>query len=70
MFVGYDDINDSSKYTIYMKWATLEETEKVYEVLDKYGKTKRNRTDSNSSIATSDESVLDSDSDDDESENN
>jgi hypothetical protein len=69
MFVGYDDINDSSKYTIYIKWATLEETEKVYEVLDKYGKSKRN-SDSNSSIATSDESVVDSDSDDDESENN
>jgi hypothetical protein len=70
MFIGYDDINDSSKYIIYIKWATLEETEKVYEVLDKYGKSKRNRTDSNSSIATSDESVVDSDSDDDESENN
>jgi hypothetical protein len=69
MFIGYDDINDSSKYTIYIKWATLEETTRVYEVLDKYGKSKRN-TDSNSSIATSDESILDSDSDDDESENN
>ena len=70
MFVGYDDINNSSKYTIYIKWATLEENEKVYEVLAKYGKTKRNISDSSdSSISTADDSIeTDEDSDDDESE--
>ena len=68
MFIGYDDITISSKYTIYIKWATLEETSNVYEVLDKYGKSKRTHCDdsNNSSIATLDES---DESDEDSSDN-
>lgn len=71
MLIGYDDINNSSKYTIYIKWATLKETSRVYEVLDKYGKPKRNRSDTTSSDVdksdseTTDDEDIDSDNDSD-----
>ena len=38
MFVSYDDKSDPTKYTIWIKSATLEKNEKVLEVLNKYGK--------------------------------
>jgi hypothetical protein len=71
MFIGYDDINNSSKYTIHIKWAILEETPNVYLVLDKYGKSNRNRSDTTSSVVDKSDSEttcdedIDSDSDSD-----
>jgi len=37
-FVGYEDIDDPTEYTIYVKFAQIEDTEANREVLKKYGK--------------------------------
>lgn len=45
MFVSYDDKMDPTKYTIWIKSATLEKNEKVFELLNKYGKSKSKKKD-------------------------
>ena len=36
ILIGYEDINNPTKYTIYIKWACLEHTERVLNILEKY----------------------------------
>lgn len=36
LFIGYNDLNDNTKYTIYIKWACLQEDDNVTSILEKY----------------------------------
>jgi hypothetical protein len=38
VFVGYDNLEDNSDYTIYVKYACLESSENALMVISKYGK--------------------------------
>lgn len=46
MLIGYHDIDNSKKYTIYIKWALLEDSEKVMTILNKYGKSTKKKQNS------------------------
>jgi len=38
VFVGYDSLDSTEEYTIFIKWAQLENNEQTKAILDKYGK--------------------------------
>ena len=67
VFVGYDNLEDNSDYTIYVKYACLESSENTRVVLSKYGKKSSSSSSSSddisisttSSSSSSDESDLD-----------
>jgi hypothetical protein len=40
MFVGYDDINDPTEYTIFIKHVMLEDNQETKNIIKKYSKTK------------------------------
>jgi hypothetical protein len=47
IFVGYDSLEDPSEYTIYIKHAQLQESDATREILMKYGKKNKNKSDEN-----------------------
>jgi hypothetical protein len=49
IFVGYDSLEDASEYTIYVKYAQLNDNEETREVLNKYGKRSASASAANSS---------------------
>jgi hypothetical protein len=57
VFVGYDNLEDNSDYTIYVKYACLESSENTRVVLSKYGK----KSSSSSSSSSDDISMSSSD---------
>ena len=59
VFVGYDNLDDNKDYTIYIKYACLEDTENTRIVLAKYGKSKPLPHTDNSSSSSSSSSVDD-----------
>lgn len=62
VFVGYDNLEDNSEYTIYVKYACLEDNENTLAVLSKYGKSNKVGTyddDNDSTSVSSDESESD-----------
>ena len=54
VFVGYENLDDFTEYTIYIKFVVLEDTENTREVLQKYGK--KNKKNVVSSSSTQDNS--------------
>ena len=50
VFVGYDNMDDKTEYTIYVKYAVLPDTPETINILAKYGK--NNNTDDCSSVDT------------------
>jgi hypothetical protein len=60
VFVGYDNVDDPSEYTIYVKYVELENSPENLEVLKKYGiKGKKERDAERSDCEYSDSSDLD-----------
>jgi len=55
IFVGYDSLEDASEYTIYVKYAQLNDNEETREVLNKYGKRSASASAANSSDDDEDE---------------
>jgi hypothetical protein len=51
VFVGYDNLNDNSDYTIYIKYACLEDNANTRAILNKYGK-KNKKYDDTSSLSS------------------
>ena len=51
VFVGYENLDDPTEYTIYIKYVVLENTENTLEVLQKYGK-KNKKIITNSSVTS------------------
>ena len=49
IFVGYDSLEDASEYTIYVKYAQLNDSQETREVLNKYGKRSASASAANSS---------------------
>ena len=56
IFVGYDNLEDPSEYTISIKNVTLEDTLKAQEILQKYGKQSKKSVNSSSSSSSEEES--------------
>ena len=54
IFVGYDSLDDSTEYTIYLKYAQLIDTPETREILNKYGK-KKSSAATSSTDSTEDE---------------
>ena len=50
VFVGYDNMDDETEYTIYIKYVVLPNTPETMDILAKYGK--KNKTDDQSSVDT------------------
>jgi hypothetical protein len=55
IFVGYDSLEDSSEYTIYIKHAQLHELDETKEILGRYGKRAAAASASSSSSSSSSE---------------
>jgi hypothetical protein len=52
VFVGYDDLEDNTEYTIYIKTAQLEKSDHTLAVLAEYGKKAKKEGDSSSHEAS------------------
>jgi hypothetical protein len=66
VFVGYDNLDDNTVYTIYIKAARLEKTEHTLAVLAEYGKKKSPKVGGGSGSGSGGSSSADDDSTDDE----
>jgi hypothetical protein len=54
IFVGYENVDDSSEYTIYIKYAELIDNENTHNVLNTYGNGKHRENESETSSISSD----------------
>jgi hypothetical protein len=57
VFVGYDNKNDSSEYTIYIKSVCLEINERTIQILNKYSKNKKSNNETDSDCDSDNDSV-------------